>query len=135
MTLGFVLVFAAKVWGDSGTRQSIDLDAATLDALVGKYQLAPQQILSIIRFRTRLFARMRDEKPFAICAESETAFFNNGGEDPEVLITFEKDAQGRVTAARFDQGRRTRRARRSPTTRTTSSRLRRSTTARGWRRR
>lgn len=83
------------------TRKAIELDAAKLDAVVGQYRLGPKVVLSISRFRNRLFARTTGWHPYAIFPESETVFFYH---DADAQITAERDAQGKVTAVRYDAG-------------------------------
>ena len=73
-------------------RKAIDLDPAKLEAVVGQYQLEPKQVLSISRFRNRLFARTTGRHPYAIYPESETVFFYG---DADAQITIEKDPQGK----------------------------------------
>lgn len=85
----------------SENRKAIELDTAKLEAVVGQYRLGPKVVLSISRFRNRLFAKTTGWHPYAIFPESETVFFYK---DADAQITIEKDAQGKVTAVRYDAG-------------------------------
>src|SRR4051812_49317920 len=103
MMLGCLVTHATIACGEEkrSARKAIELDAAKLDAVVGRYQLEPGHALTISRFRDRLFASTTGDPAFAIVPESETVCFCDA---EDVRITFIKDERGKVTAARYDHG-------------------------------
>jgi hypothetical protein len=79
----------------------IKVDPKILDAYVGKYQLAPNFVLTISKKGDQLMAQATGQPQLALFAESETTFF------PKVVdlkITFVKDATGKVTDLILHQG-------------------------------
>jgi serine-type D-Ala-D-Ala carboxypeptidase/endopeptidase len=56
-------------------RHAISLDAKTLDALVGRYALAPQATITVIRDGDHLLAQLTGQSAFEIFPESPTEFF------------------------------------------------------------
>lgn len=77
------------------------VDASIYDQYVGKYELAPTFIMTVTREGTSLFTQATGQQKIEIFPESETKFF------PKVVdavITFEKDAAGKVTALVLTQG-------------------------------
>lgn len=79
----------------------IKVDPKVLDAYVGKYQLAPNFVLTISREGDQLMAQATGQPQLTLFAESETTFF------PKVVdlkITFVKDDTGKVTHLILHQG-------------------------------
>src|SRR4029079_1124856 len=99
-----VLVMGVALGAGAGvdeTRKTIELDAAKIAAVIGRYQLEPNVELSISTFRGRLYAKTSGDPVYPIFAESETVF---GYRVADARITLEKAARGKVTGARYDQG-------------------------------
>ncbi len=74
--------------------QTVKIDPKIFDAYVGEYQLAPEVTLGISREGDRFWAKGTGQDPVELFAESETRFFFD---DSETEITFERDANGKVT--------------------------------------
>lgn len=75
-------------------KKSIVLPQKDFDVLVGEYQLAPNFILTIRREGDRYISQATNQGPIEIYAESDTKFF------VKVInaeLTFQKDAEGKVT--------------------------------------
>jgi enterochelin esterase-like enzyme len=103
MMLGCLLAHATVALGAAKptSRKAIELDVAKLELAVGQYQLEPYQVLSISRFRDRLFTKTKGQHPYAIFPSSETVFFYM---DEDAQITILKDADGKVTGVQYDEG-------------------------------
>lgn len=82
-------------------RRAIAVDAKTLDAYVGQYQLAPTFIITITHENKRLMAQATGQPKFELFAESETEFFLKA---VDAQVTFVKDGSGRVTQLILHQG-------------------------------
>ncbi len=80
---------------------AVTVDAKILDAYVGDYELAPGFILRVFREGEKLMTQATGQGAFEIFLESETVFSPRGF---NAKLTFLKDADGRVTAVRLDQG-------------------------------
>jgi CubicO group peptidase (beta-lactamase class C family) len=79
----------------------IKVEPKVLDGYLGKYQLAPNFVLTISRSGDQLMAQATGQPQLALFAESETTFF------PKVIdlkITFVKDETGKVTHLILHQG-------------------------------
>ena len=76
---------SAEVGLDPATRPALALPEATLARYVGRYQEQPGFAIAITREGEQLLARMTDQDPAAIFAESETEFFYR---DRDVRISF-----------------------------------------------
>ena len=86
---------AQKISGDvPKDRVSIKLDAKTLDAYVGQYELTPEAIFTIRRDGENLRAQLTGQPSIPTLAESETNFFYTV---VDAQLTFAKDAKGKVT--------------------------------------
>ena len=76
-------------------RTAIEVRAEVLNTYVGTYQLAPSFAIEVTLKDGALFGRPTDQPAFRLWPESETDFFLK---EVDAQITFERDAQGRVTA-------------------------------------
>lgn len=76
---------SAAVDADPATRPALTLPEATLARYVGRYEEQPGFAIAITREGQQLLARMTDQDPAAIFAESETDFFYR---DRDARITF-----------------------------------------------
>lgn len=89
---------AARVydWPDyqPESRTVVDVDASTLSAYVGEYELTSDYVLTITREGEQLFAEGTGEPRVLLLAESETQFFPEGSEN---RVTFVRDLDNRVT--------------------------------------
>lgn len=79
----------------------VHVDPKLLDAYVGKYQLAPNFVLTISKEGDQLMAQATGQSKIALFPESETTFFPKVA---ELSITFMKDATGKVTDLVLHQG-------------------------------
>jgi tetratricopeptide (TPR) repeat protein len=79
----------------------VTIDAKVFDAYVGEYELAPSFVLRVFRQGDKFMTQATGQPEFEIFAESETTFapraFN-------AKLTFIKDADGKVTGVRLNQG-------------------------------
>jgi D-alanyl-D-alanine-carboxypeptidase/D-alanyl-D-alanine-endopeptidase len=75
-------------------RKEIVVDPKLLDRYVGRYELAPNFILTVTRDAGRLFVQATGQARFEAHAESERDFFYR---IVDAQITFETDNQGRAT--------------------------------------
>jgi serine-type D-Ala-D-Ala carboxypeptidase/endopeptidase len=74
-------------------RQAIQVDPNLLDGYVGRYELAPDFILTITKEHDRLYAQATGQPQVELFAETETQFFIT---EVEAQITFIRDPQGDV---------------------------------------
>src|SRR5688572_8682128 len=77
------------------------VDTKVLDAYVGEYELGPNFILSVFREGDKLMTQATGQPKFEIVAESETTFAPRAF---PAKLTFIKDADGKVTGVRLNQG-------------------------------
>jgi len=93
---------AKRIEGEPVVPKAIDLDAATLDGCVGRYEtaLAPGASMTITRDGTHLFAQLTGQPKAEIFPQSATEFFYTV---VDAQITFERDGQGKATAAVLHQ--------------------------------
>ena len=75
--------------------KAIRVDPKIFDAYVGRYQIGPDEILTITREGDRLMAQATGNGKSEIFPESETVFFLNPATD--ATVTFVKDNEGKVT--------------------------------------
>ena len=75
-------------------RKEITVDPALFDGYVGRYQLAPNFILTVSRDAGHLFVQATGQPRFEVFAESERDYFYRV---VDAQITFEADNQGRAT--------------------------------------
>lgn len=74
-------------------RQAILVDPNLLDKYVGRYELAPDFILTITKEHNRLYAQATGQSQAELFAETETQFFIT---EVDAQITFIQDPQGDV---------------------------------------
>ena len=77
-----------------------EVDPATFDGYAGRYQLAPQFVLTVTREGDRLYAQATGQPKAEIRPESPTRFFY---QVVEAEITFETDNRGRATKLTLHQ--------------------------------
>jgi CubicO group peptidase (beta-lactamase class C family) len=94
------IVFGAK-YEIPQERKEIAVDAKILEKYVGEYQLLPNVVFRITLDNGKLFGEVATQQKIMLAAESETRFFSR---DVSVTITFNSDAQGKVTGMTFNQG-------------------------------
>ena len=82
-------------------RKEIAVSMQILEKYVGSYQLLPNVVFSILLENGKLFGQVADQQKILLAAETETKFFSR---DVAVTITFNSDAQGKVTGMAFNQG-------------------------------
>jgi CubicO group peptidase (beta-lactamase class C family) len=75
-------------------RQEVKVDAAVLEKYVGRYQLAPNFIITVTREGDHLYAQATDQPRFEIFAESPREFFLKV---VDAQLTFVVDASGQAT--------------------------------------
>jgi CubicO group peptidase (beta-lactamase class C family) len=75
-------------------RKEIALDAKILDRYVGRYQLAPQFVLTVTREGSQLFVQATGQGRLEVFAEGERDFFYKV---VDAQLTFETDKDGRAT--------------------------------------
>lgn len=96
---------AAIVFGEKyeipGTTVAVKVDPKLYDAYAGRYELAPNFILTISRAGDRLLAQATGQPQLELFPESETKFFLK---EIDAKVTFVKDAAGRVTHLILHQG-------------------------------
>ena len=94
------IVFGAK-YEIPQERTEIAVSPKILEQYVGSYQLLPNVVFSILLENGKLFGQVADQQKVSLVAETETKFFSR---DVAVTITFNSDAQGKVTGMTFFQG-------------------------------
>jgi len=90
-------------------RKFVAVSPKILDSYVGDYQIAPGFVLSITREGERLLGRATGQGQTELQAESETSFFVR---DANAVITFAKDATGKISHLTLQQGGRDMKAKR-----------------------
>lgn len=81
-------------------RTAITLPADSLEAFVGKYELAPTAIITIARNGAQLTAQLTGQDAFPIFPESKNKFFLR---IVDAQMTFDIDAAGKVTGLTLHQ--------------------------------
>ena len=79
----------------------VKVDPKIYDAYVGRYELAPNFILTISKEGDRLMAQATGQPPFELFPSSETKFFLKA---VDAQITFVRDEAGKVTHLILHQG-------------------------------
>lgn len=79
----------------------VTVDTKVLDTYVGEYELGPNFILSVFREGDKLMTQATGQPKFEVVAESETTFAPRAF---PAKLTFIKDADGKVTGVRLNQG-------------------------------
>ena len=79
----------------------VTVDAKILDTYVGEYEVGPGVVMRVFREGDKLMTQATGQPKFEVFAESETTFY------PRAFVaklTFVKDAEGKVTGIRIEQG-------------------------------
>ena len=79
----------------------VTVDGKVFDAYIGEYELRPGFILRVYREGEKFMTQATNQNAIEVFAESETVFY------PKVMqakLTFLKDADGKVTSVRLEQG-------------------------------
>ncbi|HSK71820.1 MAG TPA: serine hydrolase [Pyrinomonadaceae bacterium] len=83
-------------------RKEIAVEPKILEKYVGEYQIKQPKIVIVITLENgKLLAQVAGQSKIALSAEAEDRFFSK---DVNLLITFVKDAQGKVTGLTLRQG-------------------------------
>ena len=83
------------------TRTAVTLDASVLNAVIGRYQLAPGWALTITVTDGRVFAQADGQNRFELFAEGPRSFVANIA---DIQVIFELDANGRAVSLTLQQG-------------------------------
>lgn len=81
-------------------RHAIVLDAKALDALVGRYQLAPQAFITLTRDGTHLMAQLTGQTAYEVFPDSPTSVF---WKIVDAQLTFALGPDGRAASATLHQ--------------------------------
>lgn len=81
-------------------RKEITVDPGVLDRYTGRYELAPNFVLTVTRSDKQLFAQATGQGRFEIFPEGRTDFF---AKITELTIAFQADAEGPATALTLRQ--------------------------------
>jgi len=82
-------------------RKVVAVPTKILDTYVGDYQIIPGMVLTVTRDGERLFGQATGQGQAELLAESETAFFVR---EANAVVTFVKDATGKITHLMLKQG-------------------------------
>ena len=74
--------------------KQVAVDPKAFDGYLGRYQMAPNFILTITREGNHLFAQATGQSKFEIFAEGEKDYF---ARIADIQVTFQTDAQGQAT--------------------------------------
>jgi CubicO group peptidase (beta-lactamase class C family) len=88
-------------------RTATTIEPSILPRYVGRYQFAPSVFLTVTRDGNRLFAQLTGQAAYEVFPESPTRFFLKV---VDAQLTFESDAEGKVTAVVLHQNGRDQRA-------------------------
>lgn len=92
-------------------RRVVTVSPAVLDAYPGRYELAPNFVITVTKEADRLMAQATGQGKFELFSESDTRFF---AKVTELSMTFVKGPDGRVSHLLLMQGGTERRANRLP---------------------
>ncbi|MCX2473320.1 serine hydrolase [Pedobacter sp. MC2016-05] len=97
----------AKVYGFKGLYNTkiitiTEVSETTLENYIGRYELAPNFILSITREGKQLYAQATGQRRIAVLAESQTKFFSK---DINGTVEFVSDENGKIKELILVQGR------------------------------
>jgi CubicO group peptidase (beta-lactamase class C family) len=81
--------------------KEIAVTPGVLEAYPGTYEIAPQQVITVTREGTHLFAEVTGQSKIQLFAEAPDQFFLKV---VDATINFEKDANGKVTRLVLNQG-------------------------------
>ncbi|MEA2343522.1 MAG: hypothetical protein QOF63_1691 [Thermoanaerobaculia bacterium] len=87
--------------GPPKERKEVKVDAAVIEKYTGRYELAPNFILSVTREGDHLYAQATGQPRFEIFAEDDHNFFLKV---VDAQLTFVVDANGRATSVVLHQG-------------------------------
>jgi len=76
--------------------REIAINPELLDAYVGRYELAPNLIMTVTREGNRLFAQLTNQEKFELFPEGDRDFFYKV---VDAQITFEPDSQGEASSS------------------------------------
>lgn len=79
----------------------VEVDPKVLDTYVGEYEFGAGFVLRVFREGDKFMTQATGQPKFEIFAESETTFYPRAF---QAKLTFIKDADGKVTGARLNQG-------------------------------
>ena len=79
----------------------VTVDAKVFDTYVGEYELAPGFVMRVFREGEKFMTQATNQPAFEIFPESETTFAPRAF---PAKLTFVKDADGKVTSVRLNQG-------------------------------
>src|SRR5688500_3620835 len=79
----------------------VTVDAKVFDSYVGDYELAPGFVMRVFREGDKFMTQATNQPAFEIFPESETTFAPRAF---PAKLTFLKDADGKVTSVRLNQG-------------------------------
>jgi serine-type D-Ala-D-Ala carboxypeptidase/endopeptidase len=96
-----LLVNKAPLWTPPAPRKEATVDPALFDGYVGRYEIAPNFILTITREGSQLFAQATNQGRFELYAESDRKYF---AKVADIVITFEVDDKGKATSLVLQQG-------------------------------
>ena len=90
-------------WQDYGPklRTAVKIDPAIFKQYVGRYQLQPGFIITILVRRGHLFAQATNQPDLELFPESATTYFAT---DANIEAVFEHSAAGRINALEIHQG-------------------------------
>jgi CubicO group peptidase (beta-lactamase class C family) len=94
-------------------RKAIEINPKLLDAYVGRYELAPEFVLTITKEQNRLFLQATGQAKVELFAETETQFFIT---EVDAQVTFVRDPQGIVNQLILHQNAQNSPAKRLPPT-------------------
>jgi serine-type D-Ala-D-Ala carboxypeptidase/endopeptidase len=95
-----LLLSKAPLWTPPPPRKEATVDPALFDGYTGRYELAPNFILTITREGKQLFAQATNQGRFELFAESDRKYF---AKVTEIVITFEVDERGKATSLALQQ--------------------------------
>lgn len=75
--------------------RTVDLDAATVAAYVGRYRLGPDSVVTVTASDGQVFAQVTGQPAFPLYASARDTFFLRV---VDAKVDFERDAQGKVDA-------------------------------------
>jgi serine-type D-Ala-D-Ala carboxypeptidase/endopeptidase len=96
-----LLVSKAPLWTPPVPRKEVTVDPALFDGYLGRYEIAPNFILTITREGAQLFGQATNQGRFQLYAESDRKYF---AKVADILITFEVDDRGKATSLVLKQG-------------------------------
>ena len=100
---------APRVAQEPPARAKLALAPEVFDRYVGRYELGPQMILTVLRVNRRFFTQLTGQRPFEIVASGEHEFFL---ERVDAQLSFDVDASGTAVAVTLHQNGMNQRARR-----------------------